>query len=324
MARTYEPGDGRVLTRALAAARDGDALRVSGRCVGNYSIGSDVTLTGVATPSVPVATLVGRAAGATVTVGDAAARMSNLVITNLDRTVEGGNGRGILNYGTLTVVKSTVRGNTAYIGGGIFNEGVLTLDRSTVSGNTGGHGGGIYNVATLSLRRSTVADNVSEGDGGGIYDEGALLVSHSTISDNTAGFEGGGLYLTRDEVFEASIVAGNMAGASGPDCAGPATSNGYNLVGDTDGDFCAFEPAVGNRVGSGGGLVDAQLQPLAQNGGPTKTMALDRTSPAVNAIPVGAVGVDGTVLCMSGTRDQRGVLRPQGPACDQGAYELRQ
>ena len=53
-------------------------------------------------------------------------------------------------------------------------------------------------------------------------------------------------------------------------------------------------------------------------------MALLPTSPAVNAIPLGIVSVDGTIfLCpILGSTDQRGVARPQGPFCDVGAYEL--
>jgi hypothetical protein len=61
---------------------------------------------------------------------------------------------------------------------------------------------------------------------------------------------------------------------------------------------------------------DPKLGPLADNGGPTRTHALLPGSPAIDrgntdvcsADPVGGV-------------DQRGVTRPQGAACDIGAYE---
>jgi hypothetical protein len=60
---------------------------------------------------------------------------------------------------------------------------------------------------------------------------------------------------------------------------------------------------------------------LANNGGPTKTVALLRGSPALNAIPKGENG------CATATdriaTDQRGVARPQGPACDIGAFEKK-
>jgi hypothetical protein len=60
---------------------------------------------------------------------------------------------------------------------------------------------------------------------------------------------------------------------------------------------------------------------LANNGGPTQTIALLRGSPALNAIPKGQNG------CATATdriaTDQRGVKRPQGKKCDIGAYEKK-
>jgi hypothetical protein len=56
---------------------------------------------------------------------------------------------------------------------------------------------------------------------------------------------------------------------------------------------------------------------LKNNGGLTETIALLATSPAVNAIPTSScTDLDG----LPTTKDQRGVPRPQGPACDIGAY----
>jgi hypothetical protein len=55
------------------------------------------------------------------------------------------------------------------------------------------------------------------------------------------------------------------------------------------------------------------LGPLQNNGGPTQTHALLAGSPAIDAVTSG---------CPPPPTDQRGVLRPQGAACDIGAYEL--
>jgi hypothetical protein len=52
------------------------------------------------------------------------------------------------------------------------------------------------------------------------------------------------------------------------------------------------------------------LAPLADNGGPTQTMALLAVSPALDA---------GNNCPPT---DQRGLPRPQGPGCDIGAFEL--
>jgi hypothetical protein len=53
---------------------------------------------------------------------------------------------------------------------------------------------------------------------------------------------------------------------------------------------------------------------LANDGGPTRTLALLTGSPAINAIPIAECVV---------AKDQRGVKRPHpaGGKCDIGAYE---
>jgi hypothetical protein len=57
---------------------------------------------------------------------------------------------------------------------------------------------------------------------------------------------------------------------------------------------------------------DAQIQPLAMNGGPTPTHAIPATSPAIDRVPA----EECTVF-----DDQRGVSRPQHHGCDAGAFE---
>jgi hypothetical protein len=61
--------------------------------------------------------------------------------------------------------------------------------------------------------------------------------------------------------------------------------------------------------------VNPMLGPLANNGGPTMTQALPRSSPAVDA-----GGLPSSSSCPAA--DQRGESRPWGPACDIGAFEL--
>jgi cysteine-rich repeat protein len=65
--------------------------------------------------------------------------------------------------------------------------------------------------------------------------------------------------------------------------------------------------------------VDPLLGPLADNGGRTRTHALLPGSPAINAGHPGTPA-NGDAICP--TTDQRGVVRPVGPACDIGAFEL--
>jgi CSLREA domain-containing protein len=294
-------------------------------------------------------------AGATVTI-------SGLTISN--GSVMDGVGGGIYNAGTLTVNNSTVRDNNTYgdhcHGGGIHNEGTLTLNASTVRGNNAstdtfyGDGGGIYSVgsdssvtlnnstissnssngggnggglwngdgADMELNNTTVTFNVSYGNGGGIYNSGnsTLALNNSTIGSFNYAFggSGGGIWNTDNSTvnLKNSIVARNGANSAGPNCYNTATliSLDFNLVGD-DSD-CAFTPKANDQVD-----VAPLLGELQDNGGPTETRALLDGSPAIDAIPTGSC-TDHRGMAI--TTDQRGVSRPQGAACDVGAYEVDQ
>jgi hypothetical protein len=65
---------------------------------------------------------------------------------------------------------------------------------------------------------------------------------------------------------------------------------------------------------------DPKLRPLQNNGGPTLTHALLPGSPAIDAAPLASC-VDAQANPL--VADQRGETRPQGGACDIGAYELQ-
>jgi hypothetical protein len=90
---------------------------------------------------------------------------------------------------------------------------------------------------------------------------------------------------------------------------GTFLSLGHNLIGVTNGSS-GFSSS-GDRVGSAAAPLDPKLGPLANNGGPTLTMALLLGSPAIDA-------GDPSV---APSTDQRGINRPIGPAPDIGAFE---
>ncbi len=231
--------------------------------------------------------------------------INSTVSGNFSNDFGGGISNGFGASATLT--NSTVSGNTADEGGGILNSGTLTLTSSTVSGNTasGFGGGGISNVSagTLTLNNSTVNGNTASAFvGGGIVNSGTLTLNSSTVSGNTASAFGGGIRHTGGSTsLKNTIVANSTAGG---DCFGSITSAGHNL--DSDG-TCSFT-ATGDLQNT-----DPMLGPLADNGGPTFTHALLAGSPAIDA---------GSPDCPPPDTDQRGVARPQGAACDIGAYEF--
>lgn len=214
----------------------------------------------------------------------------------------------------LTLRRVTVRNNEtedAGDGGGISTGATLRIFDSTVSANNAdGDGGGISisPQASLTMSNSTVSGNTANA-GGGIHDFfGSNQVRSSTIASNEAGFRGGGIFVEGDTTrFKNTIVANNQAGDSEPNCFDQTggvslISQGNNLENTAECDFTA--PSDQQNA-------DARLGPLANNGGPTNTHALLSGSDAINRGDNSACP----------PRDQRGVVRPQGPRCDIGAFE---
>ena len=160
----------------------------------------------------------------------------NATMTLSDSAVIGNSnvnhGGGIHNFGSMTLLRSTVSGNLVTIGGvynhggGISNVGTLTLKSSIVSRNAVlGHseasasGGGISNGVgvSLTLIDSTVSENqalADYGSGGGIQNEGHMTVSNSTVSGNRIGGRGGGISGSSFTLIN-STVADNSAGEHG-------------------------------------------------------------------------------------------------------------
>ena len=258
--------------------------------------------------------------GVTVGVGATDPSTGNVILYD---SINGNAGGGVDNdsSGVLTISTSTISGNsTSGSAGGVVNEssGTVTITSSTIADNSASQsGGGIENFGALTLTNSTVADNEAiGGNGGGIDNAGTLVTVNSTIAYNTSpSGSGSGLYdETGGLATLDNTIVGQNTGADGPDdIAGAAVSSTstYNLVG-VDETHSITNRTDGNQVG----VADPGLGSLANNGGPTQTIALLAGSPAINAgnnalIPTGL------------TTDQRGVgfARIVGGTVDIGAVE---
>jgi hypothetical protein len=219
-------------------------------------------------------------------------------------------GGGITNGygGALTATGCTLSGNTAGFGGGMWSTGTATVNESTIAGNSSN---GIDNEGTLALSNCTVAGN----SGSGIFDYGNVTVSDCTVSGNSAP-SGGGIAVIGPATVtvQNTIIAGNTAG-SAPDVSGPLSSQGYNLVGVSDG---SSGWVASDLTGTGVSPLDALLAAQGDNGGPTLTMALLPGSPAIEGGTVAlAVDASGNPL----TIDQRGAPRIVNGTVDVGAVE---
>jgi predicted outer membrane repeat protein len=252
-----------------------------------------------------------------------------------------GDGAGIYNSGAITLTQSNVTDNDSNnYGGGIWNNGNVTINTTDVSYNYAYHdGGGIYNTKTLTISRSSFINNQAQtGDGGGICNKNATsddmsitnstftfnlvgnvggaianfgygTLLYSTISNNDSNHGPGGVYNDGSNgaifIVTKSIIAFQ---SSGPDCNEPLGSGEYNYESATT---CGFTDLgdVQNVTSD-----QLQLQPLADNGGPTSTMALGSNSVAIDHIPQSECDI---------STDQRGLARPHGNGCDSGAYEYQ-
>ena len=238
-----------------------------------------------------------------------------------------GSGGAILNIsGTLNVSNSTFSGNLVRGNGGAIDNaaGTTTISGSTFDGNTAnaynaeGSGGGISNEGTMTITNSTLSGNVGQV-GGAIATSYALNVINSTLSGNSAAIWGNGIATGIHTDF--TLAAGgtttllNTILANGPvrgndgifDYGGNCVTNG--TLTDKGGNFDDDGTCGVSQVST----ADLKLRSLADNGGPTKTIALGTGSAAIDA-----------VYCLIATpTDQRGYARPHYglKICDSGAYE---
>ncbi len=242
------------------------------------------------------------------------------------QSLDGGAARGgaiLADGGSLIINTATLANNSAHGGNGGDGGPTNTATCAQTTHGAGGlaHGGAVTNnnAATLNINHATISGNNAQAGNTGVNQAGAnqppRLVAEGT---------GGGIRVGPGGVtLENTIIAGNTAAnglgnatgapTPGPNVDGAVTSNGHNLLG-VAAEATGFT-GTGDQTGA-----NPMLAPLADNGGPTETMALLPGSPAI----------DGGVAA-GATFDQRGMPRPVddpgvanapgGDGTDIGAYE---
>jgi CSLREA domain-containing protein len=210
---------------------------------------------------------------------------------------EGGLGGAVGFQAAFRLSDVTMTGNHAGEGGAGGAGGAGPADSEGGFGGEGGLGGAVFGESFGSLAHVTAVNNaVGVGGAGGAAGTG------SPANPGQAEGDGQGGDVFSDSLSDEPPIIGESASILGS-CAGTMGDGGGNItlpvleLGQTK---CPGLPA------------NPKLGPLANNGGPTKTMALLKGSPAIDRVSVPC----GTMP------DQRGVPRPQGHGCDSGAYEF--
>lgn len=247
-------------------------------------------------------------------------------------------GGAIFNVANLNLTNSTFAGNNAVggnggAGGGGYLGGCLPGNpnpRPTAGGGGGrggdGSGAGLYSSnSNVYILHSTVSQNQALRGRGGLGGSGGNC--YDTAGSGVPGADGtygsalaGGIHSEGSSPVPRlvnSICAGNTA-ETGPDCFGPFSSGGHNLIGTTN-DSIGWVSS--DLTGKTNAPLNAELSSAQDNGGPTWTMALLPGSPAMDQ--------GGST---SATTDQRGRLRPYdnpaitnatgGDGSDIGAFEF--
>ncbi len=218
-----------------------------------------------------------------------------------NNTTEGYGGALRHGNGFLSLSNSLFVGNTAHRQGGAFwisktPNGVLTNvtfvgNEATRGADDGGYGGAVAGTGDFRCVNCTFANNHAEEYGGAIYEGGDITLKNTIFVGNSSSTQWG-LRQTCSESYNDD--GGNFQFPS-------------EDLSDDKNKNCTADITI----------ADEQLEALADNGGATKTMALKRGSPAIDAgEPAGCPGTD-----------QRGAARPFDgdgdgtPVCDSGAFE---
>lgn len=223
--------------------------------------------------------------------------------TRILRTV----GSTVLNLTSLTLAHGAIVDNGAaiYLDVGVVNVSLCTF----VENIAGNRGGALYNdSAEVTISHCTFWGNSASEQGGAVRNgpTGFMTLRHCTFSANSADDEGRAIFDYNSHLtLDRCVSAGNF-GAATQDI--DTRDDSIALVGTS-----IFSTPISGITYTGTGSInttDPLLLPLANNGGPTKTCALQPGSPAQNA------GAGSTI-----TSDQRGFRIIDVP--DVGAYETQ-
>ena len=208
---------------------------------------------------------------------------------------------------TSLIEQSSFTNNVAQfsVGGAVHLYcGKLDALNSTFAGNIANQGGAFYdsNGTNLQMQNSTLAQNGANDDGAALYQDNSGAALTNVTFDQNSGFS----WLTLNSGFlqlQNTILGGgtswdcNIVGESTLSSLGHNISSSPSCELSHAGDLNETDPMFSSAG-------------LSNNGGTVQTIALATHSPAIDA---------GNGSCPM--TDEIGTTRPQGAACDVGAFE---
>jgi hypothetical protein len=243
-----------------------------------------------------------------------------------------GYGGGIASSGLVRLYASRVYGDDASDGGGISAHDVHAT-YSMIDHNTATTAGGMHASGDVFLLRSAIADNEAFDACGGLCVDGQATVVDSTLSRNGSPSASAAAFNGRAAIYNSTIAA-NREHTDQPGCSVAVDASGAlhlesSIVASNycrDGSRMADIQAGGSITGAHNIVrsanlplpadtlaVNPRLHTLADNGGPTPTMALLE----------GSLAIDRGDNPLGLSYDQRGPTFPRtrGVRTDIGAFE---
>lgn len=203
--------------------------------------------------------------------------------------------------------------------------GNLVIARALFNSNETSRGGGaVYSKRRSFVIHTTFYSNTSTSNPGGAWHQhdGQAVFMHTTFDFNTALF-GSAISsycdATTPVYLKNSVVLDDSDPFHCQDSAQPIDSLGYNYIVVGSDDYFTPDNAT-DSVGTETQPLAVLLQPLANNGGFTRTKAVDpgAANDALMRLPAShCVDHEGDAF----TEDQRGVARPNAGYCSIGAWE---
>lgn len=241
-----------------------------------------------------------------------AAEATNMDITVSDSTISGhatagisvGGVTNLVDNGVILTVEDSIISDNGSSGIAIGTGSTAVVKRSVINNNSGGLQ--TIRVSTFLNPSVTVENSTLSANGNiGVNLRATDLIFRNNTVADTNGVTGARMEGPNIELSNSIFIGTTFSGNPSTDLVSDVYSGGFNLIGEV---LLGSPSLPSDLIGA-----DADLMPLADNGGPTMSHALGTQSQAING--------GSNSLANGLATDQRGQTRIQNGIVDIGAFE---